>query len=116
MAWSCGNCHDHDGTQLVATEQNITWGVYEGFEHSKCEKCKERCEKDEKCEGVQCYPKEDAAQALKSRFNGFLTSCIWRSKKLSNECISNASFYHTCWKNGECKMHKVHKIGKYLFL
>ena len=94
-SWNCSSCHDHK-EKLLHEEENNSWGVYQGHQHSNCKDCKGKCEQDDKCAGVECYPKPFSN--LQGR-QGNLLSCLWRRERLSNECVYTDERYLTCWKN-----------------
>ena len=92
--WDCSHCQDYKG-ELPHEDKNKTWGVYEGYQYSKCDECKSKCERDKSCAGVECFPKTGSSLVFRS----MVRSCVWRSERLSRECVINNKEVLTCWKN-----------------
>ena len=93
--FSCDFCHDLASFELPASEENITWGTFKGYENAKCDECKMKCSEEENCAGVQCYRDEESK---KSNLKQSLLSCQWRAKKRTDDCLSKTKDYMTCWK------------------
>ena len=96
--WICGSCHDHAGN-LPPDQYGRTWGHYEDSIYNACEGCKEKCNKDENCAGVECYEKIRLFRTFGFHSSvNTLNSCTWRKNRIMNECVSTSNDYFTCWK------------------
>ena len=112
--WDCNECIDLE--RLSNTAFGVTWGHLKAF---SCDECKEKCRKEEGCDGIQCtknlqdtpFPKNRPSAAREYTGGAFLESrisdqepartgvpCVWLKKpKQAQRCKRNTQFL-TCWK------------------
>ena len=93
ISFDCNRCHDVD---LDLKQEDVTWGYYNREIGFSCDECKLECLKDEKCGGIECY------ENFPRKSKAGLASCLWRARKISDECIPQTqpdrSDRLTCWK------------------
>ena len=112
IKWECGHCQDDVNPE---NEKGKTWGIYT-WEHKgtsqkwlyggSCESCKQQCEQDNNCGGVECTMNlpSSVATSLGSRFDSNLivfqrnVSCLWRKERASDQCLGMDKRIKTCWK------------------
>ena len=90
--WNCDHCHEKE---YQIDHFGKSWGYFNGDgRYLKCEGCKEMCDKDKECKGVQCYG--ETSNSMSARHG--LASCQWMKINSSEECAETNTNYFTCWK------------------